>query len=162
MALLEPLEVLLPAAEQLLPLSGNLELGVDCGILELSETVGFRLDETKAELERKGVIVTIDLPDELSGMDPAVLALLLLRDGEFIREGDTSLFRVTLPAETTDRLCAALVPQIGDLGIGFDGSEAVLTIQGGKLTAISLTAEGTVPFLVTTIPVAFHADLTIN
>ena len=162
MALLEPLEVLLPAAEQLLPLSGNLELGVDCGILELSETVGFRLDETKAELERKGVIVTIDLPDELSGMDPAVLALLLLRDGEFIREGDTSLFRVTLPAETTDRLCAALVPQIGDLGIGFDGSEAVLTIQGGKLTAISLTAEGTVPFLVTTIPVAFHANLTVS
>ena len=162
MALSEPLEVLLPAAEELLPLSGELELGVDCGILELSETVGFRLDDTKAELERKGVIVTIDLPDELSGMDPAVLALLLLRDGEFTREGNASIFRVTLPAETTDRLCAALVPQVGDLGIGFDGSEAVLSIQEGRLTSISLTAEGAVPFLVTTIPVAFHADLTIS
>ncbi len=162
MPLMEPLEILLPAAEGLLPLSGTLELGVECGILDLSETVGFRLDSKQAQLERRGTFVSIDLPQELSDMDPAALALLVLRNGEFSREGTSAVFRMTLPAETTDELCAALVPQIGELGIGFAGSEAVLTITDGKLTAAALTAEGSVPFLVTTIPVAFSAQLNIQ
>lgn len=162
MALTEPLEVLLPALENLLPLEGDLTLGVDCGILELAETVGFSMDSQAAELDRKGVIVSIDLPGELSGADPAVLGLLLLRNGTFSREGDSSRFELTLPAETTRELCAALVPQIRDLGIGFSESHATLTITDGKLTSASLIAEGEVPFLVTTIPVAFQAELMVH
>lgn len=162
MSLSEPLEVLLPALETLLPLEGDLRLGLECGILNLSETVVLRLSGQAAELERKGITAQLALPDKIAQAQPTALALLLLRNGTFTREGDTALFRLELPPELTDQLCAALVPQISDLGIGFGASQALLTIQGGSLSCVSMTAEGEVPFLITTIPVAFRAELQIR
>lgn len=162
MALTEPLEVLLPAAEGLFPLSADLTLGVECGILELSETVGFTMDASKAELERDGVLVTAALPGELSQIPPAALALGLLRSGAYTHDGSTAVVQVTLPAETTGELCAALVPQVRELGMTFNESQAVLTFAGQNLTAVSLAAEGTVPFFFTTIPVAFSAEFVIR
>ena len=161
MALTEPLEAVLPALENLLPLEGALKLGVECGILELQETVSLRMDLQQAQLERKGTIISIELPEELSGADPALLGLLLLRSGTFTREDASARFDITLPAETTDALCASLVPQIADLGITFSDSHARLTITDGRLVSVTMTAQGEVPFLVTTIPVAFLAELTI-
>lgn len=162
MPLTEPLEILLPAFQNLLPLQGDLTLGVECGILELSETVAFAMDTQTARLERKGSILSIDLPDELSGADPALLGLVLLRNGTFRTEGDTARFEVSLTAEATTGLCAALVPQIEDLGMDFTESCATVTIEDGTLTAVSLTADGEVPFLFTTIPVYFSATLTTS
>ena len=57
--------------------------------------------------------------------------------------------------------CAALVPELENLGFAFGESKAVLSIQGGKLSAVTLSAAGEVPFLVTTIPLSFHAELNI-
>lgn len=162
MALTEPLDVLLPALEDLLPLQGELTLGVECGILDLSETVDFSMDAHATSLERSDGIVTIDLPEEISGSDPALLALLLLRNGSFLPEGDGARFEIILSAEATNQLCAALVPQIEELGIGFNESHAAVTVSGGKLSEIKLTADGEVPFLFTTIPVAFQAELTVS
>lgn len=162
MALTEPLEVLLPVLENLLPIEGDLTLGVECGILSLQETVVFRMNEKTAELERKGTIVTVDLPEGLSGADPALLGLVLLRNGAFTTDGHVAQFELTLPADATGRLCAALVPQAANLGITFSESCGVVTIAEGKITSASLTAEGEVPFLITTIPLSFQAALVIS
>ena len=159
MALTEPLEVLLPALEQLIPLEGELSLGVECGILELSETVLLRMDESKAELERKGVTVTLDLPMSPAGLEPLPSALLLLRNGDFILDGQDARIRITLPPETSGALCAALVPQIEGLGMTFAEGEAELTITGGHIRTVTLHTGGEVPFLVTTIPLSFSAEL---
>ena len=157
----EPLELLLPALEELLPLEGDLTLGVESGILKLEETVKLRLSSEKAELERKGVIVTLDLPMDTAALEPLGAALLLLRNGDFLISGRDAEIKVTLPPETTGQLCAALVPELGNLGMTFGESKAVVSIQDGSLSAVTLTASGEVPFLVTTIPLSFHAELNI-
>ena len=150
---------LLPALEQLIPLEGELSLGVECGILELSETVLLRMDESKAELERKGVTVTLDLPVSPAELEPLPAALLLLRNGDFILDGQNASIRITLPPETAGALCAALVPQIEGLDMTFAESQAELTITDGRFRTVTLNAGGEVPFLVTTIPLSFSAEL---
>ena len=161
MNLREPLELLIPALEELLPLEGDLTLGVESGILKLEETVKLRLSSEKAELERKGVIVTLDLPVEPAALEPVGAALLLLRNGDFLISGSDAEIKVTLPPETTGRLCAALVPELGNLGMTFGESKAVVSIQDGALSTVTLSAAGEVPFLVTTIPLSFRAELNI-
>ena len=157
----EPLEILLPALQNLLPLQGNLTLGVECGILNLSETAVFLMDAEKAELQRSGTTVTLPLPAELSRANPAALTLLLLRSADFTRGGSSAQFDLTLPAEATGKICSALVPQLADLGITFGESRAILTISDAELTGVSMTAEGEVPFLITSIPISFKAELSI-
>lgn len=161
MGIREPLELLLPALQDLLPLEGDLALGVESGILKLEETVKLRLDSEKAELERKGVALAIDLPMSPAELEPLPAALLLLRHGEFILDGSSGQITVILPPETTDAVCTALVPQVEGLGITFGDSTAVLSIQDGALKTAALSAEGEVPFLVTNIPLSFTAELKI-
>lgn len=162
MLLSEPLRILLPALQNLLPLRGNLTLGVECGILNLSETVVLRMDEEKAELERKGTTIPLPLSGDLSQSDPAVLVLILLRNGTFSRDEASAEIRLDLPPEITNSLCTTLVPQIQNLDIEFGGSQAVLTFRDSALQSVTMTAQGEVPFLVATIPVAFRAELTIS
>ena len=162
MPLSEPLEILLPALRNFLPLRGDLTLGVECGILNLSESVVLRMDEEKAELERKGEMIPLPLPVDLSQADPTALALLLLRNGTFSRDEISAEIRLDLPTEATNTLCAALVPQIQNLGIEFGESQALLTFRDNALRSVTMTADGEVPFLITTIPVSFRADLAIS
>ena len=161
MPITEPLEHLLPALETLLPLEGSLTLGVECGILNLSETAVLRMDGETAELERRDATVTLALPADFSRIDPAALALLLLRSGSFSRSDQAAQFDLSLPAEATNALCSTLVPQLTELGITFAESRATVTITEGSISSVLLTAEGEVPFLITTIPVSFRAELTI-
>lgn len=159
MVLTDPLEVLLPVLKDALPLTADMKLGVECGILKLAEDVALTVNKDQAKLTREGVEIDLALPGELS---PVTMGLLLLRNGDFERTADGGVFTVTLPPETTSALCSALVPQIGELGVTFGESQAVLTITDDALTAISMTAGGEVPFLITTIPVAFSAELNIR
>ena len=159
MSLTEPLEILIPAMEKLQPLSGDLKLGVSCGILELTETVQLTVQGNNAALTRKGKALDLELPTNLS---PVALAALLLRDGEFTRTDDGSLFTVNLPSETATDLLEALVPQAADLGITLGDCVFSIFITGDRLTSVSLAAEGSVPFLFTTIPVDFTAELTVT
>lgn len=161
MPLTEPLQMLLPALDNLLPLQGDLTLGVECGILNLSETAVLCMDHETARLERNGVTAELDLPDGLSGANPAALSLVLLRNGSFTHEGNTGRFDLNLSADTTNALCTALVPQLDNLGISFTQSHAAVTIAEGRLTSVTMTAEGEVPFLITTIPITFCAELLI-
>lgn len=159
LSLTEPLEVLLPALEALLPLEGDLTLGVECGILELKETVRFRMDRETAEVERKGVLLCVELPGELTGADPALLGLLLLRNGSFVQEEGVTQFEVLLTPEITTALLESLVPQAAGLDITMDSSTLCVQIRAGRLSNAIISAEGSIPFLITTIPVTFTAEL---
>lgn len=159
--LTEPLQMLLPALENLLPLEGELTLRVECGILNLSETAVLHMDGKTVRLERNGVRSELELPGSISKPDPAALSLLILRNGTFIRDGNTGRFEISLPGDTANALCTALVPQLSDLGIRFGESRAVLTIEDAAIRSVTMTAGGEVPFLITTIPVAFRAELLI-
>ena len=162
MPLTEPLAILLPALEALLPLEGDLTLGVECGILELKETVRFRMDHAAAEVERKGTVFSIDLPGDSSNTDPTLLGLLLLRNGNFTQEGDSAEFEVLLTPDTTTAILESLVPQSAGLGIAMESSTLCIQIREGRVTNAMICADGSVPFLITTIPVTFSADLTIH
>ena len=161
MPITEPLEHLLPALQNLLPLQGNLTLGVECGILNLSETAVLRMDGETVELERRDTTVTLALPAEFSRVNPTALALLFLRNGSFSSSDHTAQFDLSLPAEATNALCSALVPQLTELGITFAGSRATVAITEDSISSVLLTADGEVPFLLTTIPVSFQGALTI-
>ena len=134
---------------------------MECGILNLSESAVLCMDGKTARLERNGVTAQLELPGSASGFNPAALALMLLRNGTFTRDGNTARFDITLPADLADALCTSLVPQLADLGIRFGESHAVLTIEDATIRSVALTAGGEVPFLITTIPVAFRAELLI-
>lgn len=158
----QPLEVLVPALRDLFPVSGALTMGVESGILELSETVQFRMNAQQAELDRKGVTFSIDLPASLNQLQPELLALGLLYYGTYSQEGDTAWLQITLPGEKTADMIAQLIPQAADIGLTCEPSEVVLTIENGKLSAVSLAAHGSVPFLMTTIPLTFTAELIVS
>lgn len=160
MPLAEPLEVLLPAMEGLLPLSADLKLGISCGILELSETVQLTVSKSKAVLTREGKSMELSFPAHFSQLPPVALAALVLQEGEFTRTEDGALFTLTLSPETATGLLGNLVPQAAELGITLGESELSLSITAEELTSASISAEGSVPFLFTTIPVAFSAELT--
>lgn len=162
MSLSEPLEVLLPALEQLLPLSGDLQLGITSGILSLSETVDLTIDGGKVSIARGGIVVDVKLPAEFPELSPAAMALLALRSGTFTRQGDSAQVSISIPGDATGELVEALIPQAEGLGIIFGESSMVLTIAAGRLSAASIAAGGTVPFLFTTIPVDFSANLTVK
>lgn len=161
MSITEPLEVLLPVMETLLPLNADVTLGVECGILSLSETVGLAIDEV-VTLTRNGASTQLSLPDGLTNIDPMTVGLALLRNGAFSQNGYAAEFRLSLPAEATAELVSQLVPQVGSLGLTFTDSEAIVTIRDGKLTDASIEANGEIPFLVTTIPLSFSADFIIQ
>lgn len=161
MPITEPLEIFLPALQNLLPLHGELSLSVECGILNVSDTAILRVNAEGAELERNGSTSTLPIPEAFSGADPAALALLLLRNGSFTLNGSSADIQIDLPPETTGQLCTALIPRLADLGITLGNSQALLRIQNGRLSSVTLTADGEVPFLLTTIPVSFQGALTI-
>lgn len=161
MSLVEPLNVLLPAMERLIPLEGDLTLGIECGILELSETVRLRMDAKTAEIQRKGVTVTLSLPLEPSRFEPLGAVLLLLQNGDYQASEQGATVTLTLPPEETASLCAALVPQTEGLGLSFEESRLTLSIADGKLQKVALTAGGSVPLVITTIPLTFLAELNI-
>jgi hypothetical protein len=119
------------------------------------------MDETGAELERNGTGVALALPSGITQAEPAALALLLLRNGTYIREGESTVFRIDLSAEATAQLSAALLPRIANLSIRFGQSQATLVFRNDAISCVTLTANGEVPFLITTIPLAFQAELTI-
>ena len=160
MSLAEPLEVLQPAMDGLLPLSADLKLGISCGILELSETVQLNLSKSKAVLTRDGRSMELSLPAHFSQLPPVALAALILQEGEYTRTDEGALFMLTLPSRTATDLLGALVPQAADLGITLGESRLSISIAAQRLISASLSAEGSVPFLFTTIPVEFSAELT--
>lgn len=159
MSLAEPLEILLPALEDLLPLSGQLELGIASGILELSETVELTIRDGNVSIARGGI--QMDLSADLSRFSPAALGLLALRSGTFTRQGDLATVELSIPGDATAALTESLIPQAAGLGITYDDSTLTLSITNGQLTGASIKAGGSVPFLFTTIPVRFTANLTI-
>lgn len=158
MLLTEPMEAARTATRDLLPLTAELKLGVSCGILEHSETVAFTMDTKKAELEREGIIVTFALPPELSMVPTEILSLFVLHSGEYHELDGVTLFRFWIPEDMTAQLCTALVPQVEDMGITFQSSEALLAIVDGRLATVQITAEGSVPVFFTSIPLSFLAE----
>ena len=54
------------------------------------------------------------------------------------------------------------MPQIKNLDVEFGDSQAVLIFRDSALHSVTMTAGGEVPFLVTTIPVSFRAELAIS
>ena len=158
MALTEPLEVLLPAVESMIPLTGELKLGVDCGILSISDAGTLHITQEQMVLKRRDTELTFPMQD----VQPLPAALLLLRHGDFSIDGQDAAVTVLLPPETTAALCTALGPQIADIDMTFPESRATLTIVGGKVTGADLRVEAEVPFLVTTIPLTFTAELNIQ
>lgn len=157
MPLTKPLELLMPALENLLPLTGALELSISCGILEVSEGVRLEVSRDQAALIREGVRMELSMPQGTDALSPAALAVLILRDGEFSEPG---LVRLKLSGDVGTDMLEALVPQAAGLGIRLEESELTLHIEADCLTRAEISAAGTVPFLITTIPVAFSALLT--
>ena len=160
MSLWEPLEILLPAMEDLLPLSGQLELGIASGILELSETVELTIRDGNVSIARSGI--QMDLSADLSRFSPAALGLLALRSGTFTQQEDLATVELSIPGDATAALTESLIPQAAGLGITYDDSTLTLSISNGQLTGAAIKAGGSVPFLFTTIPVSFTANLTIT
>ena len=158
MALTEPLGALLPALESMIPMTGDLKLRVDCGILNISDSGTLHITQEQMILRRRDT----ELSFPMQNVQPLPAALLLLRHGEFSIDGQDAAVTVLLPPETTTALCTALVPQIKDLGMTFPESRATLTIVGGKVTGADLRVDAEVPFLVTTIPLTFAAELNIQ
>ena len=157
-AITEPLNALLPALEDAFPLEADGKLSLDCGILTLSEAVGLTIDGGQAALTRDGA--SVELP--FNGISPVTAAIGVLGYGEYTQTADGARFVVKVPAELTAKLVTSLVPQAADLGITFQESEAVLTITDEALTGLTMTAGGSVPFLVTTIPLTFSAEFDIH
>lgn len=157
MPLTKPLELLMPALENLLPLTGELDLSISCGILEVSEGVRLEVSRDQAALIREGVRMELSMPQGTDALSPAALALLILRDGEFSEPG---LVRMKLSGDVATDMLEALVPQAAGLGIRLEESVLTLHIDADRLTRAEISAAGTVPFLITTIPVTFSALLT--
>ncbi len=157
MNLREPLEALLPALAALEAPTADVTLGVECGILNLSETVQMEVRGDTALLRREDLEFQVSIPDALENLSPVAVGLLLLKHGEFQPTEDGALFRCTPPPGDTEELSEDLVPQLLNLGLTFDTASAEITIRDGRIRSVDLAAGGTVSLLITTLPIAFSA-----
>ncbi len=157
-SIMEPLKALLPALMQFDDLQAEAALQVECGLLNLEETVAVAVVDHTVLLQRDGVEFRLPLPEELEDLSPTAAALGFLRTGEFRREGDLAILRMELPSKAVSELCTGLVPQLTGLGVTFQQAWAELTITDEHLQTIALGTAGTVPFLFTEIPISFRAD----
>lgn len=162
MILTEPLSAILPALDGIFPLRAETKLTVECGILNISETVDLTLTETQAELVRDGITVTLSLPETMKNIPPAALGLYLLATADFVPTADGAVFTVPIPPEMSKAMLSSLVPQAAELDITFTPGEAVLTLSGGKIDTLSLTADGTIPVLIAELPLSFRAEFDIK
>ena len=162
MALTEPMNAILPALDCLFPLRAETKLTVECGILNISETVDLTLTETQAELVRNGITVTLSLPETMKDVPPAALGLYLLATADFAPTAGGSVFTIPIAPEMSKTMLSSLVPQASELDITFSPGEAVLTLAGGKLNSLSLAAEGTIPVLIAELPLSFRAEFDID
>lgn len=153
----EPLSALLPLWKNLFPLSGTLDLNIACGILKLSEQVVLAIDNQRASLTREGVTLDLGLPQGFHDLSPIAGSLLLLRHGDLSESG---VITVTIPDDAATELLETLIPQAAGLGIKLSDSRMIIRYSGSHLTGADLSAEGSVPFLLTTIPVSFSASFT--
>ena len=159
-SLTEPLDVLLPASEKLLPLAGDLKMTISCGFLELSESMALNLQADRAVLSGNGQ--SLEMPIDLSEIPPFAMAALLLRDADFSQTADGALFTVIVPSDAATALLKTLVPQAADLGITLSDSTLILIITEQGPRSCTLTAKGWVPFMFSRIPVNVFAKLTIT
>lgn len=165
--IMDPLEPLLPAVAELMTreaITGELTLKVECSILTWDETLSVELSKTDGRLylSRGGFTVPVDIPSVEVSLSPAVLPLLLLRNGEFSKTADAAQYTVNLEPETARELCCALIPEVGQFDFQFSQCSAELLVREGKLESVSLCGGGEVPFLVTTIPITVTMDCVLN
>lgn len=162
-ALTEVLEPLLPAAAELArkdTLAGDLTVTVDCGILTVDETFRAEYDPTAGRLllETGYASIPVTLPRTEVPLSPAVLPVLLLRNGDMIRTAEGAQWRIALEPELTKALCVALIPEMAELDLEFSAMEARILVAGGAFSAASLHAGGEIPFLMTKIPISLTVD----
>lgn len=137
-------------------------LSIECGILNVSQKGQLLLADDEAILEYEGYTLNIRLPDTLADADPTVMALAVLYGAEYTVDGSISRFHMALPAEETAELTEKLIPQAADLGFTFETCEAELIVKDETLSSVTIRASGTVPFLLTTIPITFTAQFLVN
>lgn len=137
-------------------------LSIECGILDLTQSGKLHMLSDEATLEYEGYTLTFRLPEQMVSIDPTTAAIAVLHGAEYSVEGGASHFRMTLPADITAEFATKLLPQAADLGIAFEQCDAEMTVTDGKLTSITIRASGSVPFLLTTIPLTFSAEFLVN
>ncbi len=158
----EPLNAIFPALKQLSVIRANVRLGVECGLLNLSEAAELTVENGTAVLTREGVEYRLALPQDWQELSPIAAGLAVLKHGEFRQEGERALFRLALPPEEAAALCQELVPPLAELGLTFDTAYAELCVTAGRLDTVTLTAGGQVPFLITQIPITFTGEFQIK
>lgn len=161
-SVMEPYSLLLPVLRDMEHHSYDTTLSIECGILELTQSGTLQMAGSLATLEYEGYSMTVQLPGQMVNIDPTGAALAVLYRAQYSTEDGISRFHMTIPADLTAELAEKLVPQAADLGIVFDQCEAQMVITDGKLTSVTIGAAGTVPFLLSTIPIAFSAEFLVN
>ncbi len=161
MELSEPLKALTPLME-LDSLAADVTLGVECGLLNLTESARLTVENGNCTVTRQGVEFEIALGENGTAFNPLPLGLALLKYGEYTPTESGAIFQIDLPTAETEAICAQLVPQLADLGLTFNTASATLTVGREKLQSLTLTAGGTVPFLFSDIPIGFTADIQVN
>lgn len=157
--ILEPLEPLMPAVTALTEhasIAGDLTVALDCGVLTVDETLQaeYTVADGTLHLRRGGIHVPVELPALDEFLSPAVLPMLLLRNGEFSERADGWLCTVDVEPELTRELCCALIPELAELDFAFTRMEAEILVHDGVFQSVTLGGSGEIPFLMTTIPIS--------
>lgn len=139
----------------------EVKLNVDCGPLPISDTAQLYGTKDALWFSRSGQLSELSL----SGMEDTAalfwgLGFTLCRDGVLVSSADGSqTYTLTVEAQTLNDLFLTILPELKGLGIDLDDGTMTVTLREERLTALSLTCSGEMPFLIATIPMEFSVEL---
>ena len=64
-----------------------------------------------------------------------------------------------MESQTLSELFLTVLPELKGLGIDLDDGTMTVTLREERLTTLSLTCSGEMPFLIATIPMEFSVEL---
>lgn len=161
-SILEPLEAVGPALAALTQMEADVTLAVECGIINLSEQLELTAGPDGLVLKRSGVEIQLPLNRTLDASAAPELVLLFLRNGDFMRTDTGAQLSLQIPGDSITGMMEAMIPQISGMGVSYDDATVSLFISGDQLETVSMEAGGSVPFLITEIPIRITVNCQVK
>ena len=141
----------------------DMSIRVDCGPLPIQDTGKIRFSEEGLYFARGNNWT--ELTPESVKREELLLGLgwMLIRDGVWEPDGtDSGVFALTIPSEDLKGGLLSLIPELEGLDFTLEDGTFTVIIEDHQVTGMELISNGQMPFLITTIPLSIHLELTVT
>lgn len=139
----------------------EVHLKLECGPLPISDAAQLYCSGGRLWFLRSGKALELKLPD-VDGQELfAGLGLLLCRDSSISHENGQTVYTLTIPPDQVKKLFDQCLPEAAGLTLSFQEAVCRIWAEEDRITRAELSCEGTMPFLITSLPIRFSMEVRI-